>query len=123
MTKGIPSERQLRVGELIKRNLGNMFSEGLFSSAKFNLITFTEARVNANLQVAIVFFDSIFDKAEVLAELNKHKIAIRRELASRLNLKFAPEVSFKIDESIENAAKIEEILKSDEVKKDLDSKD
>jgi ribosome-binding factor A len=117
--KGIPSPRQLKVAEAIKRNLSQIFAEKIFDKRIFNLLTFTEVRVNSNLQVALVFVDTINNLDEVLLELNKIKVAIRKELASRINLKFAPELSFKSDDSGSYAAQIEEILSSDEVKNDL----
>ncbi len=119
--KGIASPRQLKVSELIKRNLGLMFTEGFLDNPLFNLITFTEARVSADLKMAVIFVDSINNVSEVVAELNKRMVPIRKELAGRLNLKFAPELSFKPDESVAYAAHIENLLNSDEVKKDLKS--
>jgi ribosome-binding factor A len=119
--KGIPNPRQLKVAEMIKRNLAQIFTEKVFDRAIFNMLTFTEVRVNSNLQVALVFVDSIQKIDEVLAELNKLKVPIRAELVRRINLKFAPELNFKVDDSNEYAEEIEKILNSDEVKKDLNS--
>ena len=118
--KGVPSSRQLKVGELIKRALSEIFAPGFLDVELFNMVSFTEARVNADLQSALVFVDSLNNIDAVLRELEKHKNAIRRELARRVDLKFIPNLNFKADKSAEYAKKIEDLIASPEVQQTLD---
>jgi ribosome-binding factor A len=55
----------------------------------------------------------------VIAALDRHKKYLRTEIAHRINLKFAPEIRFKVDDSFDNVAKIDALLNSDKVKQDL----
>ena len=65
--KGVPTPRQLKVGELIKRALSTIFAHGFSELPLFDMVSFTEVRVNANLQSALVFVDSLKDMDAVLA--------------------------------------------------------
>jgi len=61
------------------------------------------------------------DTEPVIAALERNKRFLRGEVARMINLKFAPDVRFKVDDSFENASKIDQLLNSDKVRKDLAS--
>ena len=63
------------------------------------------------------------DVDEVLAALERHKKFLRAEVAHQVNLKFAPDVRFKADSSFDNAARIDALLRTPEVRRDLDKQD
>src|SRR6202167_6245101 len=90
------SQRQLRVGELIRHELADMLSRGDIHDPviEAHMITVPEVRMSADLRLATVFIMPLGgrDEEEVLAALENNKRYMRGEIARRVNLKFAPEV-------------------------------
>src|ERR671926_669260 len=119
-----PSQRQLRVGELIRHALAEMLSRGDIHDPVIegHMITVPEVRMTADLRLATIYVMPLGgkDEQEVVAALERNKKFLRGELAHRVNLKFAPEIRFRVDERFDEAERIEKILRTPEVRRDLD---
>ena len=118
-----PSQRQLRVGELIRHALAEMLTRGEIHDdvlAK-HVVTVPEVRMSPDLRLATVYVMPLGGKdlKAVLAALDIHKKYIRGELAHAINLKFAPDVRFLADETFDEADRIERLLASEKVRRDL----
>ena len=121
------SQRQLRVGELVRHALAEMLTRGEVHDPviESHLVTVPEVRMTADLRLATVYVMPLGgrDAEEVVVALERHKKFLRAELAHRVNLKFAPDIRFRVDERFAEADRIEKLLHSPEVKRDLDHKD
>ncbi len=117
------SQRQLRVGELIRHELAAMLSRGDVHDPviEAHMITVPEVRMSADLRVATIYVMPLGgrDEDEVLGALDRNKRYMRGEIAKRVNLKFAPEIRFRIDERFDEAERIEKLLRTPEVRRDL----
>ena len=121
------SQRQLRVGELVKQNLGELFirNEAKIPSVNSKLITVTEVRMTPDLKTARVYVIPLggIDTKEIVRILTENSHLVRRALSKRLDIKFLPKLTFVEDNSFEYAEKIEKIIKKnkehDKEKKDL----
>jgi ribosome-binding factor A len=124
-TKG-PSQRQLRVGELIRHRLAEMLTRGMIHDDVLaaHVVTIPEVRLSPDLRLATVYVMPLGGKdvAPVLAALERHKRYIRGEIASAMNLKFAPEIRFRADETFDEASRIDQLLASEKVRQDLDKR-
>ena len=93
-----PSQRQLRVGELIRHALAEMLSRGEIHDPVIegHMITVPEVRMTADLRLATVYVMPLGgkDETEVVAALERNKKFLRGEIAHRVNLKFAPDLRF-----------------------------
>jgi ribosome-binding factor A len=119
-----PSQRQLRVGELIRHALAQMLSRGEIYDPVLasHVVTIPEVRLSPDLRLATVYVMPLGGKdvKEVLAALDRHKKYIRGEIAHEVNLKFAPDVRFMADETFDEADRIDELLRSPKVARDLE---
>jgi ribosome-binding factor A len=119
-----PSQRQLRVGELIRHALAEMFARGDVHDPTIegHMITVPEVRMTADLRLATIYVMPLggHDGETVVAALERNKKFLRGEIAHRVNLKFAPEIRFRIDERFDEAERIEKILRTPAVKRDLE---
>jgi ribosome-binding factor A len=122
-----PSQRQLRVGELIRHALAEMLSRGDIHDPVIegHLITVPEVRMSPDLRLATIYVMPLGgkDEQDVVEALERNKKFLRGELAHRVNLKFAPEIRFRADERFDEAERIEKILRTPQVQRDLESKD
>lgn len=120
------SQRQLRVGELVRHVLAEMLARGDVHDPviQSHLITIPEVRMTADLRVATIYAMPLggHDTDAVLAALNRNKRFLRGEIARRVNLKFAPDVRFAIDERFDEAERIERLLRTPAVQRDLHGK-
>lgn len=120
------SARQLRVGELIRHAIADMLSRGDIHDPVIerHMITVPEVRMSADLRLATAYIMPLGgkDEEEVLGALENNKRYMRGEIARRVNLKFAPEIRFRIDERFDEAERIEKILRTPEVQRDLSGK-
>jgi ribosome-binding factor A len=118
-----PSQRQLRVGELIRHALAEMLARGDVHDEviEAHLITIPEVRMTADLRMATIFVMPLGGKDidAVLAALDRNKKYLRGEIAHHVNLKFAPEIRFRADERFEEAERIEKLLRTPAVHRDL----
>ena len=109
------SQRQLRVGELVKQNLGELLirNEAKIPSINSKLITVTEVRMTPDLKTARVYVIPLggADTKETVRILTEYSHLVRRALSKRLDIKFLPKLTFVEDNSFEYAEKIEKIIK------------
>src|SRR5499433_2647234 len=120
------SQRQLRVGELVRHALADMLTRGAVHDPVIqgHLITVPEVRMTADLRLATIYVVPLGRRAAeaVLAALERTPRFLRGEIARRINLKFAPEIRFRIDERFDEAERIEKLLRTPEVQRDLANK-
>ena len=109
------SQRQLRVGEMIKQSLGMIFArnEAKVPNLETNSITVTEVKMSQDLKVAKAFvlplgWQNAEEKIEIL---KKFSFLIRKVLSKKITMKFLPKIIFTKDESFEYAEKIENLIK------------
>tara|TARA_X000000368_G_scaffold190947_1_gene150548 strand:- start:600 stop:998 length:399 start_codon:yes stop_codon:yes gene_type:complete len=109
------SQRQLRVGELVKQNLGELFirNEAKIPSINSKLITVTEVRMTPDLKTARVYVIPLggTEMEETVKILTEYSHLVRKALSKRLDIKFLPKLTFVEDNSFEYAEKIERIIK------------
>jgi ribosome-binding factor A len=120
------SQRQLRVGELIRHELAAMLSRGDVHDPviEAHMITVPEVRMSPDLRLATIYIMPLGgrDEKDVLGALERNKRYVRGEIARRVNLKFAPEIRFRIDERFDEAERIEKLLRTPDVQRDLAEK-
>jgi ribosome-binding factor A len=125
-TSQMLSQRQLRVGELVRHALAEMLTRGAVHDPVIqgHLITVPEVRMTADLRLATIYVVPLGgrDAQAVLAALERNKRFLRGEIARRINLKFAPDIRFRIDERFDEAERIEKLLRTPAVQRDLDDK-
>ncbi|HVY00579.1 MAG TPA: 30S ribosome-binding factor RbfA [Pseudorhodoplanes sp.] len=121
------SQRQLRVGELIRHALSELFTRGEVHDPviESHLITIPEVRMTADLRMATIYVMPLGgrDTSEVIEALNRNKKFLRGEIARRVNLKFAPDIRFRLDERFDEAERIEKLLRTPAVHRDLRRED
>jgi ribosome-binding factor A len=117
------SQRQLRVGELIRHELADMLSRGEIHDPiiEAHLITVPEVRMSPDLRLATIYIMPLGgrDAEKVIEAFDHNKRYVRGEIARRVDLKFAPEIRFRVDERFEEAERIEKLLRTPAVKRDL----
>ncbi|APF38627.1 30S ribosome-binding factor RbfA [Chelatococcus daeguensis] len=118
-----PSQRQLRVGEAVRHAIAEILARGevMDEVIASHVITVPEVRMSPDLKLATVFVMPLGgqDAEPVLAALERNRRFLRGELARRINLKFAPDVRFRLDESFDEARRIDTLLQSDKVRRDI----
>lgn len=127
MTRGSsakgPSQRQLKVGELIRHALAEIFSRGEIVDEVLNRhsLTVPEVRMTPDLKLATAYVLTLGggEASEAVEHLNKHKRFLRGEVARRVNMRYMPELRFKVDTSFEASARIDELFASPDVARDL----
>jgi ribosome-binding factor A len=117
-----PSQRQQRVAELVRHALAEVLSRGDLQDEVLtrHVITIPEVRMSPDLKLATAFVMPLGGKDEraVVDALDRNKKHLRHEVARRVNLKFAPELRFRRDESFDEAARIDALLRSEKVRQD-----
>ena len=118
-----PSQRQLRVGELIRRTLGEIFSrDQIYYEALSGIsITVGEVSMSADLKIANVFVSALGKKnsEKVVDALNVNKVDIRKIVTRNVKLKFSPELKFFSDNTFNNMDSIRSLFDRDEIKRDI----
>jgi ribosome-binding factor A len=121
--KAGPSQRQLRVGELVRHALAEMLSRGEIHDDVLatHAVTVSEVRMSPDLRLATIYIMPLGGKdlKPVLEGLARNRKFIRGEIAHAVNLKFAPEIRFLADETFDEARRIDEIFRSPKVAQDL----
>jgi ribosome-binding factor A len=125
---GGSSQRQLRVGEQVRHALSEVLQRGEVDDDLLRpaVLSVSEVRMSPDLKIATAFVSPIgaADAATVVDALNRHARFFRGRLSPSLRqMKFMPEIRFRLDTSFENFARIDRLLKSPEVARDLDKKD
>ena len=117
------SQRQLRVGELVRHALAEMLTRGDVHDPVIEgrMITIPEVRVTADLRLATIYVMPMGgrDAEQVVAAFERHKKFLRTEIAHRINLKVAPDIRFRVDDRFAEAERIDKLLRSPEVQRDL----
>jgi ribosome-binding factor A len=123
-TPSAPSQRALRAGELIRHAVAEIFSRGDVHDPvlQSHLITVPEVRMSPDLRLATIYVMPLGgrDEKEVIEALERNKRYLRGEIARRVNLKFAPDIRFRMDERFDEADRIDRLLRSPQVQRDLD---
>ena len=118
-----PSQRQLRVAEAVRHALAEVLTLGEVHDPVLegHLITVPEVRMSADLRLATIYVMPLGgrDEAAVMAALERNRRYLRGVVARKVNLKFAPDIRFRIDESFDEVERIEKLLRSPAVKRDL----
>ena len=118
------SQRQLRVGEQVRHAIADILAQGIVHDADLegHIITVPEVRMSPDLKLATVYVMPLGgrDTEVVLAALERNKKFLRGEVARRVNLKFAPDLRFRVDERFDEAERIEKLLRTPAVQKDLE---
>jgi ribosome-binding factor A len=121
------SQRQLRVGELVRHAIAEMLTRGDVHDPviEAHLITVPEVRMSPDLRLATIYVMPMGgrDADAVVTAFERHKKFLRAEIAHRINLKFAPDIRFRVDDRFAEAERIDRLLRSPEVKRDLDHGD
>ncbi len=121
-----PSQRQLRVGEVIRHAVSEILQRSDIHDPAFEGVDITvpEIRLTPDLRLATVYIMPLGgkDAAPILAAFERHKKYLRGELARRVNLRYAPDLRFALDTSFDEGARIDALLRSPEVRRDLDDK-
>lgn len=114
----------LRVGELVRHALASLLTRGEIVDEELSgkVITVPEVRMSPDLKLANVYVMPLGGEraAEVTAALNRHRKFIRGQLAPELNLKFAPDVRFFVDETFDEFGRIDALLRSERVRQDVE---
>ena len=120
-----PTQRQQRVAELIRHALAEVLQRGDIQDPVLgsHVVTVPEVRMSPDLKLATAYVMPLGgqDEAPVIAALERHKKILRQEVARRVNLKFAPDLRFRRDETFDEAARIDQLLRSEKVQRDLES--
>lgn len=123
-----PGQRQLRVGEQIRHLLAEILQRGRFRDPDLldaHKITVTAVDIGPDLQHAVAYIMPLGGEkaSEWVEALNRASGFFRGELAHRLDLRYTPKVTFKLDTSFDEADRIEKLLRQDRVQKDVLKKD
>jgi len=118
------SQRQLRVGEQVRHAMAEILAQGNVhdDDLEGHIITVPEVRMSPDLKLATVYVMPLGgrDTGIVIAALERNKKFLRGEVAHRVNLKFAPDLRFRVDERFDEAERIEKLLRTPAVQKDLE---
>lgn len=119
------SQRQLRVGETVRHAIADILSQGAVHDPDLegHIITVPEVRMSPDLKLATIYAMPLGgrDLEKVIAALDRNKKFLRGEVARRVNLKFAPDLRFRVDERFDEAERIEKLLRTPAVQRDLTS--
>jgi ribosome-binding factor A len=126
-TGNMPTQRALRAGELVRHAVAEIFARGDVHDPVLegHLITVPEVRMSPDLRMATIYVMPLGgkDTKDVLAALDRNKKFLRGEIAHRVNLKFAPDIRFMLDERFDEAERIDKLLRTPAVRRDLDEDD
>ncbi len=118
-----PSQRQLRAGELIRHALADIFLRGETGDPELERLTpsVVEVQISPDLKIATAYVRTLIAGKEqaMLEALNRNRRYIRGLVAPKLEMKFTPEIRFRIDTALDYVSKIEDLLRSPEVARDL----
>ena len=117
------SQRQLRVGELVRHAVSDLLAQGGVHDPALegHIITVPEVRMSPDLKLATVYVMPLggHGTRDVIAALDRNKKFLRGEVAHRVNLKFAPDLRIRADERFDEAERIEKLLRTPAVQRDL----
>ncbi|RMF10947.1 MAG: 30S ribosome-binding factor RbfA [Alphaproteobacteria bacterium] len=118
-----PSQRQRRVNELLRHALAEILTRGDISDQELagEIVTVTEVEASADLRNARVYVIPLGGEKQeqVVAALRRHTRFLRGELARKVTLKYMPALSFELDKRFDSSTRIEALLRSGTVARDL----
>ncbi|KRS19527.1 30S ribosome-binding factor RbfA [Roseovarius indicus] len=119
-----PSQRQLRVGELIRRTLSDVLMRGDIHDPELNRLSVTvgEVRISPDLKVATAYVLPLGGEGQedVVALLARNKGELRRIIGKKLELKYAPDLRFRIDETFDKMDETRRLFEQDNVRRDVE---
>ncbi len=120
-----PTQRQLRVGELVRRTLSDVLNRGDIHDPDLNRLSITvgEVRTSPDLKVATAYVMPLGgnNREEALELLKRNKAELRRAVSKNLTLKFAPDLRFRIDETFDQMDETRRLFSDDVVRRDVES--
>ncbi len=120
---GEPSQRMLRVAELIRHAVAQLLARGEIEDPDLAglVVTVPSVKMSPDLKLATIYVMPMGGQAQdkIVSVLDRHRKFLRGEIAHRVNLKFAPDLRFRVDESFANAARIDALLHSPKVLQDI----
>ena len=121
-----PSQRQLRVGELIRRALSEILMQGIIHDPDLNRISVTVSEVSASpdLKIATAYVCPLGGEGgeDLISLLAKNKSEIRRSISKKLTLKYTPDLRFRIDETFDRMDETRRLFSQENIKRDLNTK-
>lgn len=121
---GAPTQRQLRVGEVIRRALSEILQRGELHDPELAHVSVTvaEVKVAPDLRHATAFVLPLggVNTAEVVRALGRSRAELRRLVTDRIDLRFSPELAFQADTRFDQMDRTREVLRSPEVRRDLE---
>ena len=121
----LPSHRQLRVGELIRRTLSDVLARGNIYDPELERMSITvcEVKTSPDLKIATVFLLPLggLGQEDVLQILARNQSELRRVVAKNLSLKYAPEFRFRLDETFDRMDETRRLFAQDSVRRDLET--
>jgi len=121
---GSPSQRQLRVGEVIRRALSEILARGDVHDPDLARVSVTvaEVRVSPDLKLATAYVMPLggVNTAEVVRALGRNRAELRRLVTDRIDLRFSPELAFRPDTRFDQMDRTRDILRSPDVRRDLE---
>ena len=119
-----PSQRQLRVGELVRHKLAELLARGEIHDDVLasHVVTISEVRMSPDLKLATAYVMPLGgkDTKAVLEALTRNSRFIRGEVAHTLDLRSAPDIRFREDETFEEVQRIDQLLHSERVRRDVE---
>lgn len=120
-----PSQRQLRVGELLRHALSEILIRGEVRDPDLDgiSVTVTQVKPSPDMRHATVFCEPLggVDAPRVVSALNRHKGFLRGQMGKMITLRFTPELRFIEDDSFAEAKRIDDLLRSERVRRDLEA--
>ena len=121
-----PSQRQLRVGELIRRALSEILMQGIIHDPDLNRISVTVSEVTASpdLKIATAYVCPLGGQGgeDLIVLLAKNKSEIRRSISKKLTLKYTPDLRFRIDETFDRMDETRRLFSQENITRDLNTK-
>lgn len=122
-----PSQRQLRVGELIRRTLSEVLSRGDIHDPELNRMSITvgEVRISPDLRVATVFVLPLGGdgRPEAIAALKRNNYELRRSVGKAMTIKYIPELRYVIDDTFDRLEESRRLFSQDSVRRDIEKED
>jgi ribosome-binding factor A len=126
MPKDGPSQRMLRIGEMVRHHLAELLTRGEIHDDVLasHVVTIPEVRISPDLKLATAYVMPLGgkDTEAVIAALERNKKFIRAQVAHVLNLKYAPDIRFRADKTFEEVNRIDALLFSEKVRQDVEKK-
>ena len=120
-----PSQRQLRVGELIRRTLSDILTRGEVHDPDLNRISITvgEVTTSPDLKIATAYVCALGGEqnADIISLLNENRYELRRAMSKNLSLKYAPDLRFRLDETFDRMDETRRLFSDEKVRRDLEA--